>query len=425
MTPENSKTFSTPPTLSPEELELEFDLDLDGTTPEILVESINDSNHENGIDPSLLNKISHSHHANHFGAVAMATTLAIALPYSYDVGINRLKETYDEPRIKILVDTPEGISDSGSFTYNINGIDTSNADEMTIDLAPAFQQVSPDRMKSIDFENARLKINTLANKIMVDALKAGKEKISLVGNSTGGIIVLMVALEIIKKSDLKIETIYLYETPDGFDGLKAGSKKDLAMLMDTVANFPGSEDSNYIRDILTVATEKSSYTHGDTMFEDLVNMDWKAFFEVFGESIDKTRNQERPRMDTLIKQGFILANANPEAIIKEIGELRGKKYMPTVVTIMSDPQKATVVDTLKSTKQIKEYLYEADINTFSIVVDSKTQRHTSYNFDVESNARGVAPRVDEIKASHAESELELAVNNEHFFQEDTIAHNKG
>ncbi len=429
MSHENASSFPEISSLSPDELELEYgsELDIDLSqfppTDEVLPKNEKAVAAEETIDPSLLEKIRKQHGEYHFGAFAVATTLAIGLPYPYDVEMNRLKETYAEPRIKVIAKAPEGVPNSGSNTYFLNGIDTSNSNIMTERLAPAIQLISPDPMKSVDFANSELKINSLARKIMEDAERDGKVVISIVGNSTGGIIALLVAKEIIEKSDIRVETIYLYETPNGVDGLQAGSKRDLAMLMELLAPIPGSENSSFVRDWLTVASEKPRYTHGNNVIEDIMNFDFGDFNKTFWEATEKTRSEQRPRMKTLYKQGLIVADADLESTINDIGKMKNEEYMPTVVNIMSDPQNATVVNTLKSTKETKEYLYKAGINTFSVVVDSDTQRHTSFDFDTEANVEALTPWVDEILASHSENDTKIALINSEYFQKDTIKNN--
>lgn len=387
---------------------LEFELDLAD-------DELSELDTDDEIDPAIIEDLKKTHNQYKVGAFVLTGVLAIGLPYAVDVNINRLEDTSGAPLIKTVAAAPKGVPESNANAYMVNGFDTDDADSMD-ELAPAFQQVSPDPVKSVDFEKSNLDSKELAKGIINDAERKGKTHISLVGNSGGGIIVLEVALEIIKTSDIKIDFIYLIEMPNGPGGLKAGSKEDLALLMDWIYKIPGSESSNYLRDIVTTSMESENFTDDDPFIENVGD-----FWDTFWRAVEQTRGDKRARMELLYQYGRKISNANVEATISNMGELKNKEFMPTVINILSNPKRASVTDTPKSLREVSGYLTNAGIDHYTVLLDSDTQIHTSNNFDAESNIRGIGLIKDALIESRERSESNLAMNNFGYYQKDTIA----
>lgn len=360
-------------------------------------------------------KLSKKHRAKVLTGYILTSVLAAGVPYGYDAAMNRIKEESAIPTIETIVEAPSDLPDTHSSTYFMNGFDTNNADIMTMRLAPAFSQISPDDMKSIHYGNARLNPRNLAERIVEDAEANGDDSVTLVGNSTGGIIALIVAEQIIKNSDIKVKTVYLSKTPDGVDGLKPGTKKELAALMEAISFIPEAEYSSYARDILTVIMENSRYTRGDNIFENV-----GKFIDTFWDAVEQTRDETRPSVRLVADQGWTIANADLESRIEGAAEAGDEEYMYNIVNLSVDDDLDTVVDNAKSIKNICGYAKNVGIDCFNFRIDSRSERHTSYNFDAEAYIKTLALGKTALLESYQQNESAFALQRFEYYQHDTM-----
>jgi len=366
----------------------------------------------------IVEKLARTRRADLVGAYALATTLALLFPYSYDVAVNRLEDTDATPTIRTIVDAPKNAQQTSGITYYLNGFDTSNADTATKTLTPAFAQISADTTKSFDYGNASIDSNKLADLVVADLKNEGKNEASFVLNSASGITGAEMVLKIIKTTSIKVEVVYDYETPDGIDGLLPGTKKDLTLMQDAITALPGAEDSSYVRDALTLIVDGdggSRWTNPNkTMYDNVL-----SFFETAESAIKQTREKKRPRVELMNNYGWIIANADLAKTFQDIGELQDEKYMPSFV-YMRSTNPPNVVDTERSSKNICEYARKALLNCFIFDVDSEFQRHTSFHFDTEANVTAVALGKEALLASIKQNRETYKTNTSSFARSNTM-----
>lgn len=348
------------------------------------------------------------------GATALTVILATNLPYLYDVGLNINKDTNNGVTIETITSIPDDSPNTNSTTYFINGIDTNNADEMTKRLAPAMALLSADKMKSVHFNNANYNPNTLADAIIEDSTKEGTEAINFSANSKGGIDTIQAVEKIIKNSDYKIKIVVLNETPDGIDGLKAGSKQDMAVMMDMISLLPYAENSSYIRNLITLMMESDRFNNEDDVFKKI-----GKFIDTFWYAVDQTKNETRPDVKILQKQAWTIANADLEATITAIGKMKDEKFMPSIINVNSNPDYAYTVDTTKSSENICNYMGNVGLYCATLWLDSERQRHTSYNFDTEANMKLFEENMDVILTGPKLSQRFFAGQTFEYFKNST------
>ncbi len=365
-------------------------------------------------DSFIVEKLAKSRRADLVGAYALATTLALTFPYAYDVAVNRSEEANNIPTIKTIVEAPPDVPGSGGITYYMNGFDTSNANGAANKLAPAFAQISPDEMKSIDYGNASINADRLTDLVIEDLLKEDKKEVSFVFNSASGITGAEMILKILKDTNIRVKNVYNYETPDGVEGLLPGTKKDLALMQDAVSFIPGAEDSDHIRTLITVLIDGgggSRWTDPNkSIYENVL-----SFFSINQRAIEQTKEKKRPRVELMNNYGWIIANADIEKSLAQIGELRDDEVMPTFV-YMRSTTRPNVVDTEKSGKNYCEYAKKALLSCFILDVDSKVQIHTSYNFDTEANVKAIAAGKEEIDISNQKNLLTYRLSTSPYYR---------
>lgn len=342
-----------------------------------------------------IERIAHSHRFKVFGAQALATCLALTLPYSYSVIKNRIEDADANPTVKTILEAPPGQESAGGITYNLSGIDTVSADVATRSLGPVFQQLSPDAMESVNYNDASIDTTKLTNLIKEDFTAKGEDEISFVFNSASGINGTDIVANVIKDTDVRVKNVIYYETPDGVEGLLPGTKKTLTTLQSFISAIPGAEDSDWVRDGITVGTEASQFTDPNkSIYENVL-----SFFNTVENANRQTREKERPRVELIYDYSWIIANANLENSLKQIGDMRESKPMPTFI-YMRSTNNPVLVDTEKSSKNTCEYARKALLSCFVVDVVSNVQIHTSYNFDVDANMRAIAANKDVIDASN-------------------------
>lgn len=335
-----------------------------------------------------------------FGAAALAIS-AINLTYWSDVDANRALSSQSQPEINTLGEpSPELLE--GTPTFYLAGFDTMNGDVFGERVGMSIQEIMPGISESINYGDAPLDPTEIAKKIIGYAEAKDHASIALAGNSLGGIIAAEVGQYIVLNSDIQVEAIMLNATPDGREGLHPETQGDLSTMMQWLELIPGSEHSTYAKYAATLLQEKDSYMQSDTLIDGVNN-----FTDTSSRVWEQVQERRRPGMWLLVDQALAITNADLENIIQTIGEQRGEKRMPVIVSMRSqNPEDDTVVDVEKSSRAICGYAEAAKLACKIVYV--KDARHTSYQFDSDAFTTGISAKAAGIKADLRDEAIEYA-----------------
>lgn len=323
------------------------------------------------------------------GAVALVLS-SMSFAYWHDVDTNRTMSLESQPEITTLGDHPEQLLHETS-TFYLAGFDTMNGDAFGDEVGVSIQEILPSNSESINYGNAPLDAVEIAKKIISYTEDRKLESIALAGNSLGGIVAAEVAEYIIVNSDVEVDAIMLNATPDGRQGLLPETQGDLSTMMQWLEAIPGSKYSTFARYAATLAQDNGAYTHSDGPIDtvhDFINSSNKVWAQV--------QEHRRPGMWLLVDQALAITNSDLDKIMHNIGEQRGNKRMPVVVSMRTKrPADDHVVDVVKSSRNICTYAENANLSCEIVYVDGA--HHTSYDFNTDSFTAALTKKSEEIR----------------------------
>lgn len=324
------------------------------------------------------------------GAAIALSSLSFA--YWQDVHANQELSLQSQPDIYTL-DT-ENQDAVGESIFYFAGFDTRNGDVFGKKVgAGALHEIVAGSDMSIDYGDAPLEPTEIAKKIIAVADEKGLHTISLAGNSMGGDIAAEVAEYIITHSSLDVAAIILNSTPDGIKTLRHETQKDLSSMLSVLQAIPGSKYSTPVRWGITMAQENGRYTQGADFTENI-----QSFFSTGSEVWDWVSERRRPGAWLLVDQASAIMDSNLEDTLQKIGEKRGEKRMPVIITMRAtNPNDDTVVDVEQASENICEYSEAALLDCFEVNVEGAI--HTSYLYDSDAYRAALANHSEEITAA--------------------------
>lgn len=323
-------------------------------------------------------------------AVAWLSGLAIvsssiSFGYNSDVLANQERASISQPTIETIND-----ANNDSSIFYLAGFDTRDGTVYGDRLSIALHQFIEGSDESINYGDAPLEPEEIAKKIIEHAENQNLSKVSLSGNSLGGIVAMKAAEYIIANSTIEVESIVLNATPDGSAGLLSETKGDLAMMMEALEKIPNSKYSSFARYVMTLAQEKDRFIHEDTLWDAIT-----SFSETSDTVLEQIKERRRPGMWLIVDQALAIINANMKDSLMNIGKLRDEKRMPVIVIMRTqNPMDDSVVDVETSSKNICEYAKDANLDCTIILIPHAS--HTSYDFDSEQYSLAIAPHTEEI-----------------------------
>lgn len=347
------------------------------------------------------------------GAAALAVS-SLSFTYWHDVETNRTHSIESQPEIRSVGEQTNELIKNTS-TFYLAGFDTRNGDVFGERVGVSIQQIVPSTAESINYGDAPLDPVEIAKQIIGYSEDRNLDSIALAGNSLGGIVAAEVGEYIILNSDIQVEAIILNATPDGSKGLLPETQGDMATMMDSLQAVPGSKYSTFARYAATLIQDNGSYTHGDGPI-DTIN----DFIRSSNSVWQQVQEKRRPGMWLLVDQALAITNADLEKIIKNIGEQRGEKRMPVIVSMRTlNPDDDHVVDVVESSQNICEYADEADLSCEIVYVDGA--HHTSYEFDTEMFSTAIAKSAEDIKDEIQSEESQYVLENyDYYYNTGTI-----
>lgn len=310
--------------------------------------------------------------------------------YMNDVRANQHTAALSTPEIDPIQNSVEHeptFSDVPIFY--LAGFDTPNGGVFGEKLSIALHQIRPGEDFSIDYGNAPLSFEEIATQIVDEATETGIDTISLAGNSQGGIAATEVAKIIVRDSDIQVEALYLNATPTGLETLRPETRENYDKLM-LLLQLPDSEYSSFARYAATMAQGIERFTNGDSLFENIDD-----FVKVSNETIELIQEKQRPGMWLIADQAHAIINADIEGSLSSIGEVRGEKRMPYIVTMRpKNPLDDTVVDVEKASDAICNYADNADLQCKIVLVENSP--HTSWDFNTDAFTEAIASNREEI-----------------------------
>lgn len=288
-------------------------------------------------------------------AVALATSATLSA-YWGDVATNHEKAATSTASITTIGESLQHHDSTATIFFD--GFNALSADYLAAEMGPSVQQITDGKLMSVSYGNAPLEPEKIADKIIDIAHAQHLDSVSLYGYSLGGIIGTEVAADIIDKSDLRVDAIYLNLTPDGSKGLLPERQEEINA-MELIGSLPGAKYSNYLRFAGTMLSEADSYTQGAPIDN------WNNFQAAWQLADKEIKEEQRPGFWLLIDQVLAISNANLNKNFQTIGHERDTKPMPVVVYLgTARPGFDDTVNTAESSDNICMYASRADLQCY-------------------------------------------------------------
>lgn len=345
-----------------------------------------------------------------WAAISINTPAAIL---QADVAHNKAIAASASPDIDpIHSNAPEFLTDAKDSTFYLAGFDTENGDIYGKYTHVGLSQFIPGNAESIDYGKAPLNFNQLAETIISHAREQRLDHVSLAGNSAGGIVALEVALRIIETSDLEVRHVHMNSTPSGDEGLRPESRQQMTTLLDFLYMVNDSEYSTAARVALSTLMENERWADGDIA----------ALIQTIEEAWHLAKDGKRPPMWTVADQAWVIMQAHLSDTIAKIASHAPDKRMPTLgYAHPTDPKADVVVDVETSANAICRTAHEHGLSCFVATVDDAV--HTSYLFDSQNIAEGLARITPDLRAAIAAEDTRYAlIRHDEFAADALLAH---
>jgi acetyl esterase/lipase len=128
------------------------------------------------------------------------------------------------------------------------------------------QQVIDGQVWSVDYGNALIDIDSIADKVVDTALEQSVDSMQLYGYSAGGDITLDLATAI-QDRGIPISVIYLDSTPDGIEGLNPDRQQEVDEYATLMAKVPWLAYYDPARYVGEMALKADTFLAADSVFE--------------------------------------------------------------------------------------------------------------------------------------------------------------
>lgn len=336
-------------------------------------------------------------------AVALATATATSA-YWGDVATNHEKASTSTATITTVGESQHHHDTNATVFFD--GFNALSADYLATEMGPSVQQITDGKLMSVSYGNAPLEPEKIADKIIDLAHAQHLDSISLYGYSLGGIIGTEVAADIVSKSDLRIDAIYLNLTPDGAQGLLLERQEEINA-MEAIGSLPGAKYSNYLRFAGTMLADADSYTHGPSAVDN-----WNNFQEAWQLADKEIKEEQRPGFWLLVDQVLAISNANLNKNFQTIGhERENKKQMPVIVYLgTARPGFDNTVNTAESSESICTHAAQAGLQCY--IYNVPGAQHAEYFDSVAAYNRTLALAQDDLKARIGREVASLTFNEQ-------------
>ena len=294
-----------------------------------------------------------------YGAAAMTLfTGAHVAAYAGDVRANQEIQATSTASVRVLDGALDEVHNNNAIVF-IDGFGTNNADILTKYMGRAVQPVIDGQLWSVDYNNAALSYDDIAESVIDTAGRRGVTSISFVGYSAGCPVSMQTNEKVAELSNLTVESIFMVSCPDGAQGLRQ-ARQDEIDLAERFKWIPGAQYSTPIRFMGELAMRSGSFTHGEDMYDNVQN-----FSETATRVKEAFDNNKLPGTWLMFDQLFAIENANINDRISNIAKQPDTDVRPTIVYVgTAKPGYDYMVDDKYSSDNIGKYTDAADIPYF-------------------------------------------------------------
>lgn len=274
----------------------------------------------------------------------------------------------------------------------MNGFGTQNADAIIKYQGEALQNITDGSLYSVNYRNAALDHQIIADQLIDIADKNGLDEISIVGYSAGGNTGASVALNIIKQSDLDVPTIVFNLTPDGTEGLQPDKQGDLQFI-DVVSSIPGAAYSKHARFLVEMVVR-------------LENNPGSDFWKTLNQTHDAVYNDKLPGFKLMIDQAMDIVESDIRSKLVEIGEIVEKenKLKPVIVYLSAEPGADYMVDNQSSSQNICNYAQEAGLEC--IIIEIPNILHNRPDISSDEYLKSIIGSSNEINSALSAAQID-------------------
>jgi hypothetical protein len=238
---------------------------------------------------------------------------------------------------------------------SIDGTGTVDATALNSYIAPNVQHIQDGRIWGVGYNDAPLKYENIADKLIAKANKEGVTSLTFIGQSSGGDIAMEVEERIREKSNIDIAATFLMFTPNGVASLRS-EQQSLTEFAKTFAKFPGAIYSTPIRFMGEMGLRADNYTHGS------ITDNISDFVTTANRVGDAIAEKKLPGTWLVIDQLLQIENADLKTRIENLG-----KTAPDVIRspiFYLGTENDLVVNDAKSAQEIRDYAHAAHVPFF-------------------------------------------------------------
>ena len=293
------------------------------------------------------------------GAIASVAVLGVFTSISVDINANKLIQSESSVGLEFKDDAAE-IENSHHANVFIDGFGKKNADILTHNLGEAIGAVTDGQQWSINFDDAHLRPNDIAQLIIETAHERGVDSVTLVGHSAGGNIAIQTLVNILQESDIAVPLIYFDLSPYGVEGLQDVQRQNLGALEWITRHVPDVEYSTPARVIGEFAL-RLEVNNSKTPVENVKNIT-----ETATGAISRISNGSLPGGWLMLDQVRAITDTDIEDEFDTIAAMPKNVSRPTIVYLSTvKPGYDPVVDVDKSSEKIRIAAEEADLSFLS------------------------------------------------------------
>ena len=248
-----------------------------------------------------------------------------------------------------------------------DGFNTKNADLLAHYMSRTIQPVIDGRTWSVDYNDAPLEPEKIADEIIEQAAESETEdgvkvtSLTFYGMSAGGDISMQVQQEVREKSSLTVNAIVLAFTPDGVKTLQQARQNEIAF----VEGFAGSSDIKYssiFRYLGEMSIRSDRFLNDGNVIDNFNNF-WRTSNEV-SESLT---NHELPGTWLLFDQQLAIQQSDLKSRIKDMQDIPASEVAPIIIDLRAPGD--YMVDNEKAVKNLTEYTQEFNVPFFTYDVE--------------------------------------------------------
>ena len=284
-----------------------------------------------------------------------------SLGYAADVGKNINEEQHAEPTISVLLEPQDALHADHAILVE-NGFNSKDADDLSLSIGPAVQEITDGEVWSIQSNNAIANSESVFDRVIELAKQRGIKSFSIATYSMGDMRGLEVAEKIATRSDIPLEFITIISGPSGYDGLRDTQKNEMWQAK-TISQFiPGSSYSTFFRYLVELYFFRDRFTQEEPNPFDYIIKNTERFGEIIKTMDNRYATGNYTSNSHLLRQINTIDTTDLEGILKRIGEAAAKSETeaPLVYYVGTTGYDQVVNDQI-SAEQFKEWTTNAKI----------------------------------------------------------------